>query len=163
MDSSVVRPYRSYRYYYFDNIFLYIAHWTCWNHRSLLILLTNRNFTKHLWRHMRVCIVHCSMHWYKKMNLGHNNKSDKNLMCSFALNRKIIESIKLFLKKLLGFINRKSAANTYFVFKTFRYYLQKGAVLIMDYLKISWPTSIFQQVALLATMCFCLISTPGDM
>ncbi len=47
-----------------------------------------------------------------------------------------------------------------FVFKTFRYYLQNGALLIMGYLKISWATSIFVQVALLATMCFCLISTP---
>ncbi len=33
--------------------------------------------------------------------------------------------------------------------------------LIMGYLKISWATSIFHQVALLATMCFCLISTPA--
>ena len=34
----------------------------------------------------------------------------------------------------------------------------------MGYLKIPWATSIFHQVALLATMCFCLISTPeyGD-
>ncbi len=31
----------------------------------------------------------------------------------------------------------------------------------MGYLKISWATSIFHQVALLATMCFCLISTPA--
>ncbi len=34
--------------------------------------------------------------------------------------------------------------------------------LIMGYVKISWATSIFHQVALLATMCFCLISTPGS-
>ncbi len=33
--------------------------------------------------------------------------------------------------------------------------------LIMGYLKILWATSIFQQVALLTTMCFCLISTCG--
>ncbi len=31
----------------------------------------------------------------------------------------------------------------------------------MGYLKISWATTIFHQVALLATMCFCLISTPA--
>ncbi len=33
--------------------------------------------------------------------------------------------------------------------------------LIMGYLKISWAISIFHQVALLATMCFCLIYTPA--
>ena len=54
----------------------------------------------------------------------------------------------------------KVQPNTSFVFKKFRYYLQNGAVFIMGYLKISWATSIFLQVALLATMCFCLISTP---
>ena len=55
----------------------------------------------------------------------------------------------------------KVQTNTSFFFKTFRYYLQNGAVLRLGYLKISWATSIFHQVALLATMCFCLISTPG--
>ncbi len=53
----------------------------------------------------------------------------------------------------------KVQPNTSFVFKTFRYYLQNSAV-IMGYLKLSWANSIFHQVALLATMCFCLISTP---
>ncbi len=55
----------------------------------------------------------------------------------------------------------KVQPNTYFVFKTFRYYLQNCAVLIMGYLNISRATSIFHQVALLATMHFCLISTPA--
>ncbi len=55
----------------------------------------------------------------------------------------------------------KGQPNTSFVFKMFRYYLQNGAALMMGYLKISWATSIFHQLALLATMCFCLISTPG--
>ncbi len=53
----------------------------------------------------------------------------------------------------------KRQPNTTFVFKTFRYYLQNGA-LIMGYPNISGAIKIFHQVALLATMCFCLISTP---
>ncbi len=40
------------------------------------------------------------------------------------------------------------------------HYLQNGTALIIGYLNISRATNIFPQVALLATMCFCLISVP---
>ncbi len=56
----------------------------------------------------------------------------------------------------------KRAAKYVFVFKTFWYYLQNGTALIMGYLNLARTTNIFHQVALLATMCFCLISTPAS-
>ena len=72
-----------------------------------------------------------------------------------------MELIKLFLNKYYwGLLMVKVQPNTSFVFKTFMYYLQNGAVLIMGYLKILWATSIFHHVALLDTMCLSLISTP---
>ncbi len=66
------------------------------------------------------------------------------------------------IKKLLGFINGKRGSQILpFVFKMLRHYLQNGAALIIGYLNIAWTTKLFHQVALLATMCFCLISTPA--
>ncbi len=74
-----------------------------------------------------------------------------------------MELIKLLKKTLLGFINGKKDSQILplSVKRLGIYYLQNGAALIMGYLQISWATSIFHQVALLATMCFCLISTPA--
>ncbi len=110
---------------------------------------------------MRVCIVHCSiLQEYESWTMINKCKT-RILMCSIALNRKIKESIKLFLKKhYCGLLMAKGQPNTSCVLKTFRYYLQNCAALI-GYLNISWTTNIFHQVALLATVCFCLISTPG--
>ncbi len=130
-------------------------------HRSFFILLINRNFTKHLWRRMRVCIAHCSIALLQEHESWTmiNKYKTTILMCSFDVNRKIMESIKLFKKQYWGLLMVKRAAKS-FVFKTFRYYLQNGAALIMGYLNIARTTKIFHQVALLATMCFCLISSP---
>ncbi len=76
---------------------------------------------------MSVCIVHCSIALLQEHESWTviNKYKTSILMCSFALNQKIVELIKLLKKTLLGFINGKNP-NTSFVFKMFRYYLQNG-------------------------------------
>ncbi len=112
---------------------------------------------------MRVCIVHCSIALLQEHESWTmiNEYKTRILMCSFALHRRIMELRKLLQKLYWGLLMVKGQPNTSFVFKTIRYYLQNGAALIMGYLNIARATNIYHQVALLAPMCFCLISTPA--